>query len=67
VARRRLFALLLAAGSLLGIGLYARRGRRHDRVDLYFADGSMVSLESHSPQAARLIPLARDAIRAARA
>jgi hypothetical protein len=54
-------------GSLLGIGLYARRGRRQDRVDLYFADGSMVSLESDSAQAARLIPLARDAIRAARA
>jgi hypothetical protein len=67
VARRRLFALLLAAGSLLGIGLYARRERKQDRVDLYFADGSMVSLEGDSPQAARLIPLARDAIRAARA
>jgi hypothetical protein len=66
VARRRLFALLLALGSLLGIGLYARRRRREDRVDLYFADGSIVSLEADSPQAARLIPLAREAIRAAR-
>jgi hypothetical protein len=66
VARRRLFALLLALGSLLGIGLYARRGRRQDRVDLYFADGSMVSLEGDSAQAARLIPLAGEAIRAAR-
>jgi hypothetical protein len=66
VARRRLFALLLAVSSLLGIGLYARRGRRQDRVDLYFADGSMVSLEGDSPQAARLIPPAREAIRAAR-
>jgi hypothetical protein len=66
VARRRLFALLVGASSLLGIGLYARRGRRRTRVDLYFADGSMVSLEGDSPQAARLIPLARDAIRAAR-
>ena len=66
MARRRLFALLLALGSLLGIGLYARRGRRGDRVDLYFADGSIVSLEGDSPQAARIIPLAREAIRAAR-
>jgi hypothetical protein len=65
VARRRLIALLLAAGSLLGIGLYARRGRREERVDLYFADGSMVSVEGDS-QAGRLIPLAREAIRAAR-
>ena len=66
MARRRLFALLLAVSSLLGIGLYARRGRRRDRVDLYFADGSMVTLEGDSPQAARLIPPAREAIRAAR-
>jgi hypothetical protein len=66
VARRRLFALLLAAGSLLGIGLYARRGRRQERIDLYFADGSMISLESDSPQAVRLVPLAREALRNAR-
>jgi len=65
VARRRLIALLFAAGSLLGIGLYARRGRKQERVDLYFADGSMVSVEDDSPQAARLMPLAREAIRAA--
>jgi len=66
VGRRRLLALLLAAGSMLGVGLYARRGRRAERVDLYFADGSMISVEGDSPQAARLLPLARDAIRAAR-
>jgi hypothetical protein len=56
----------LAAGSLLGIGLYAKRGRRRERVDLYFADGSMVSVTGDSPHAARLLPLARDAVRAAR-
>jgi hypothetical protein len=66
VGRRRLLALVLAAGSVLGVGLYARRGHRTERVDLYFADGSMVSFEDDSPQAARLMPLARDAIRAAR-
>ena len=51
---------------MLGVGLYARRGRRAERVDLYFPDGSMISVEGDSPQAARLLPLARDAIRAAR-
>jgi len=68
VARRRLFALLLAAGSLLGLGLYARRGAggAKERIDLYFADGSMLSLGEDSPDAARLIPLAREAMRAAR-
>jgi hypothetical protein len=66
VGRRRALALLFAAGSLLGVGLFAKRGRKRERVDLYFADGSMVSIAGDSPGAARLIPLARDAIRSAR-
>ena len=45
MGRRRLIALGFAVGSLLGIGLYARRGRQgRERIDLYFADGSLVSL-----------------------
>jgi len=66
VGRRRLFALALAAGSLLGIGLYARRGRPQERIDLYFADGSMASLDGGAPEAARLIAQARDGLRAVR-
>jgi hypothetical protein len=66
VGRRKLFAVLLAAGSLLGLGLYARRGRGREHVDLYFADGSLVSLGSDSPEAGRLISLARQALQAAR-
>ena len=66
MGRRSLFALGLAAGSLLGIGLYARRGRAQERIDLYFADGSMSSLDGGSPEAARLLAEARDGLRAAR-
>jgi hypothetical protein len=67
VGRRSLFALGLAAGSLLGIGLYARRGGRpHERIDLYFADGTLTSLDGGSSEAARLVARARDALRTAR-
>ena len=59
---RRLLALGFAAGSLLGIGLYARRGKAHERIDLYFADGSLVSLHGDSPQAAALLAHAREAL-----
>ena len=62
---RRLLAIGLAAGSLLGIGLYARRGKDHERIDLYFADGSLISLHGDSPQAAALLAHAREALRAA--
>ena len=62
---RRLVALGFAVGSLLGIGLYARRGREgRERVDLYFADGSLVSLHSDSPEAAPLLLHAREIGRA---
>jgi hypothetical protein len=66
VGPRRLVALVLGAASVLGIGLYARRGRSQERIDLYFADGSLVSLAAGSPEAARLLPPAHDALRAAR-
>jgi hypothetical protein len=66
VGRRSLFVFGLAAGSLLGIGLYARRGRARERIDLYFADGSLSSLDGGSSEAARLLAQAHDALRAAR-
>ena len=54
-------------GSLLGIGLYARRGRRSsERIDLYFADGSLTSLDGAGWEAARLVAQARDVLRATR-
>ena len=54
-----------AIGTLLGIGLYGRFLREDQRVDLYFEDGSMVSLAGVSPEAAVVIPYAREALRAA--
>jgi hypothetical protein len=61
VKRRKLATgLLLAAGSLAGTIFYRRRiARRRDRVDVYFEDGSMVSLTDGTPEAATVLPLAR--------
>ena len=46
--------------------VYRRRTeRRRTRVDLYFEDGSMVSLEAGRPDADRMLPLAAEALAAA--
>ena len=68
MARRKVVtSLFLAAGSLVGAIAYRRRfSNRRARVDLYYDDGSMVSLAEGSPDGDRLLPLARDVLRAAR-
>ena len=64
---RRALALGLA-GAAAGIAFWrSRRAGPEERVDLYFEDGSMVSLTEGSPEAERLLPFARDVLRAARA
>ncbi len=67
-ALRRLlgFLLLVAAAAAGAVVLRRRLASRRDRVDLYYEDGSMVSLDERSAVAERLLPLARDALRAAR-
>ncbi len=66
--RRRLLALLgFVAGLLGGTVLYRRSaGRRRDRLELYFDDGSMVSFVEGSLEADRLLPVARELLAAAR-
>jgi hypothetical protein len=68
MARRKLVTgMLLAAGSYGGSLLYRRRAaRRRPRVDLYYEDGTMVSLPEGSPAADRLLPVARELLEAAR-
>jgi len=63
--RRALLALLAAVG-VAAIVAWRRRGRRAERVDLYYADGSMVSFHRDSAEAARLLPYAYDILAAAR-
>ena len=57
--RKVVTGLLLAAGSIAGSVLVRRRAaRRVDHVDLYAADGSMVSHAVGSPEADSLLPIA---------
>jgi hypothetical protein len=65
--RRLLTGFLLTAGSLAGTVFYRRRAaRRRERIDVYYEDGSMVSLAEGSPEAATVLPLARRILETAR-
>ncbi len=66
--RRKVLALLgFATGLAAGTVLYRRSGRaRRERVDLYFDDGSMVSLVEGPAGAERLLPLAHQILGTAR-
>jgi hypothetical protein len=58
----------LVAGSLAGVvALRRRSARRRDRVDVYFEDGSMVSLADDAPEASTVLPLARRILETTRA
>jgi hypothetical protein len=61
---RRSGALLfgILAGLFIGAAFIRRRTAHAERADLYFEDGSMLSLSDGSPGAARLLPLARQII-----
>ncbi len=66
-SRSFLTGLLLAAGSAAGTVLYRRRAARcRERVELYFGDGSMVSLTEGSAEADRLLGHARELLATAR-
>jgi len=66
--RRKLLAVAgFLTGVLAGAALYRRSAaRRGDRLDVYFDDGSMVSFVEGSPEAERLLPVAREMLAAAR-
>ena len=57
--RRKALTVLALAGSVAGAVFLRRRSGRRERVDLYFADGSIVSLTDGSPEASTVLPLAR--------
>lgn len=65
---RRLFGFLMLVGvAFAGIVVFRRRFlTRRERVDLYYEDGSLVSLEQGSDGAGTLLALAHDTVGAAR-
>jgi hypothetical protein len=66
--KRKVIGLLgFGTGIFAGSVLYRRAtGRRRERVDVYFDDGSMVSFVDGSPEAEKLLAAARDALGAVR-
>ena len=65
--RRKAFALAGFAGSALaGTAAYRRWfGGSRERLDVYYDDGSFVTFGAGSPEADRLLPLARQVLVAA--
>ncbi len=64
---RKALAVGAALGSAAGAVLLRRRsGRRRDRAELYFDDGSLVTLAQGSAEAERLLLHARELLAAAR-
>ena len=65
--RRSAAAVLgVLGGMIAGAALIRRQTAHRERADLYFEDGSMLSLTDGSPGAERLLPLARQMISQAR-
>ena len=68
MARRRIAAAAVAIGSVAGAAAlwFRRAGKSKERVEVYYADGSMVTFAPASEEAARLIPIGRRILSRAR-
>ena len=61
MSKGRFFLLLVAIGS--AVVFWRRRTRSRERVDLYYADGSMISLAADASETAELVSLAEELVR----
>lgn len=62
----RAVAWAAAAGAAAAFSVWRRRSGRRAHADLYFDDGSMVSLASGDAEADRMLAIAEDLVAAAR-
>ena len=53
-------------GTLAGIVFFRRRAASRERVEIYFDDGSLVTLNAGSPEGERMLAPARAILAAAR-
>lgn len=67
VVRKLLGFAALAAVAVGAALVLRRRAGSRERVDLYYEDGSMTTLEAGTPEAAVLLAHARDALAVGRA
>ena len=65
MTRRKVLVVLAAAAGAVAL-LSRRRKATAARIDVYYEDGSMISLERGTPQADRMLSLAADALAASR-
>jgi hypothetical protein len=63
--RSAALAVGIVGGMVAGAAFVRRQAAQQERVDVYYDDGSMVSLTDGSPGADRLLPLAREILRTA--
>jgi hypothetical protein len=64
---RKALAVAATLGSAAGAVVLRRRsGRRRDRAELYFDDGSLMTVTQGSPEAESLLRHARELLAAAR-
>lgn len=56
----------VASGGIATVVFRKLFGARRERIDVYFDDGSFVTFEARSREAARLLPLARRVLIGAR-
>lgn len=66
LTRGRVRVILALLAALSAVFIWRRTRKRKEQIELFYEDGSMVSVDPGSPQGSRIVPIAVEAVRAAR-